>query len=192
KTEAKLEGKEAKSETRSESRSVPTASHQTATKQQAKGSEHQHELAIVKQHSAMSHKQAPVTDETPPAPVLSGGGSEPVANSQSPEVLTGIVAPPSPVSAPRTVSHIKAPRLITATPPQYPAIAKQNRIQGDVIIEMDIDANGNVTGEKVLSGPPFLQAAAKDAVRRWKYEPATLNDNPTPYHMQVKVHFALQ
>jgi periplasmic protein TonB len=192
KSEAKLEVKEAKSETRSESKSAPAASHQTSTKQQAKGSEQQHELAILKQSSAMSHKQAPVTDETAPAPVLSAGGSELVANSQPPEVLTGIVAPPSPVSAPRTVSHIKAPRLITATPPQYPAIAKQNRIQGDVIIEMDIDANGNVTGEKVLSGPPFLQAAAKDAVRRWKYEPATLNDNPIPYHMQVKVHFALQ
>jgi len=194
KTEAKLEVKEAKSETRSESKSVPTASHQTATKQQAKGSEQQRELAIVKHSGAapVVHKQAPASDEQPPAPIIPGGDSALVANSQPPAALSGIVEPPSPVSTPRTVSHIKAPRLITATPPQYPAIAKQNRIQGDVIIEMDIDANGNVTGEKVLSGPPFLQAAAKDAVRRWKYEPATLNDNPIPYHMQVKVHFALQ
>ena len=98
----------------------------------------------------------------------------------------------SPASAPKTISHIKAPHLITATPPQYPAIAKQNRIQGDVTIEMDIDESGNVSSEKVISGPPFLQGAAKDAVRRWKYEPATLNDKPIPYHMQVKVHFALQ
>jgi TonB family protein len=194
KAEAKLEARsDTRSEGRAEAKSTSTTPHQTATKQ-AKSSEEQQELAIAKQTGAMSagHKQAPAPDEPVPAPVLPGGDSGLVANSQPAAVLTGIAAPPAPVSAPRTVSHIKSPRLITATPPQYPAIAKQNRIQGDVTIEMDIDENGNVTGEKVLSGPPFLQAAAKDAVRRWKYEPATLNDKPIPYHMQVKVHFALQ
>src|SRR5262249_24016516 len=153
----------------------------------AKSSEQQQELSVVKHSGAapVAHKQAPTSDEPAPEPTIPGGDSALVANSQPPAVLSGIVEPPSPVSAPRTVSHIKAPRLITAIPPQYPAIAKQNRIQGDVTIEMDIDENGNVTGEKVLSGPPFLQAAAKDAVRRWKYEPATLNDKAIPYHMQV-------
>ena len=193
KSEAKLESKsEAKTDARLEAKPTSTTSHQTGTKQ-AKGPEDHQEVAIAKQTGAMStaHRQEPASEEPDPAPVIPGSDAALVANSQPP-VLTGIVAPPAPVSAPRTVSHIKAPRLITATPPQYPAIAKQNRIQGDVTIEMDIDPNGNVSEAKVISGPPFLQAAAKEAVRRWKYEPATLNDNPIPYHMQVKVHFALQ
>jgi periplasmic protein TonB len=194
KTETKLEARsEAKPEPRLETKSTPSVSHQTSTKP-AKSAEEQHGLSMVKQSNALaaSHRQTVATDEAPPAPVLPAEDSALVANSQPPAVLTGVVTPPAPASAPRTVSHIQAPRLINAIPPQYPAIAKQNRIQGDVTIEMDIDANGNVIGEKVLSGPPFLQAAAKDAVRRWKYEPATLNDKPITYHMQVKVHFALQ
>jgi protein TonB len=194
KLESKAEPKpESKQEAHLETKSAQAAARQTAVKP-SKNPEAQQELSVVKQSAATptAHKHAPATDEPPPAPVLAGSDPETVANSQPPAVLSGIVAPPSPASAPKTVSHIKAPHLITATPPQYPAIAKQNRIQGDVTIEMDIDASGNVMGEKVISGPPFLQAAAKDAVRRWKYEPATLNDKPIPYHMLVKVHFALQ
>lgn len=205
-TETKPEPKtEARSETKS---SAPTPTHAAPTSTHAppatthaanakptKNSEPEpQELAVVKQSGAApaSHKQAPANDEPEPTPNLPDAGSGLVANSEPPAVLSGIVAPASPVAAPRAVSHITAPRLITSAPPVYPAIAKQNRIQGDVTIDMEIDVNGNVSSAKVLSGPPFLQAAAKDAVHRWKYEPATLNDNPIPYHIQVRVHFALQ
>ena len=194
KVESKPESRpESNQEAHLDTKSTQSAAHQASTKP-AKSPETRQELSVVKQSGAAPavHKQAPAVEEPPPAPVIPGSDPTTVADSQPPAVLSGIVAPPSPASTPKTVSHIKAPRLITAAPPQYPAIAKQNRIQGDVTIEMDIDETGNVIGEKVISGPPFLQAAAKDAVRRWKYEPATLNDKPIPYHMQVRVHFALQ
>ncbi|HEX7960367.1 MAG TPA: TonB family protein, partial [Terriglobales bacterium] len=191
--EAQAEPKsEAKTEARSEPKpSTPALTHEATTKPAKVAEPGSQELAVVKQSgaTAASHRQAPAPDEPPPSPEA---GSALVGDAQPPAVLNGIAAPASPAAAPRTVSQIKAARLLTATPPVYPAIAKQNRIQGDVTIDMEIDTNGNVTSEKVLSGPPFLQSAAKDAVRRWKYEPATLNDKPIPYHIQVKVHFALQ
>ena len=209
KAEAKLEIKEAnaeakpepKTEARSEPKSsppkssAPTPTHQTSAHATKANEPEPQELAVVKQSGATptSHKRLPANDEPPePTPGLPDAGSGLDANAEPSAVLSGIVAPASSAAAPRAVSHITAPRLITSTPPVYPAIAKQNRIQGDVTIDMELDEKGNVSSEKVLSGPPFLQAAAKDAVHRWKYEPATLNDKPIPYHIQVKVHFALQ
>jgi TonB family protein len=45
---------------------------------------------------------------------------------------------------------------------------------------------------KVVSGPAILQDAAKDALSRWKYEPAQLHGKPVPMHMTVTIQFKLQ
>jgi outer membrane biosynthesis protein TonB len=37
-----------------------------------------------------------------------------------------------------------------------------------------------------------LHQAAQEAVRLWKYEPATLNGHPVPMHLIVTVQFKLQ
>jgi outer membrane biosynthesis protein TonB len=31
---------------------------------------------------------------------------------------------------------------------------------------------------KIVSGPPFLYQAALDALKKWRYEPTHLNDQP--------------
>ena len=139
----------------------------------------------------IAHKQASVIEEPPPDPVLPGGDSAMVANSQPPAVLSGIVATPSPASAPKTVSHIKAPHLITATPPQYPAIAKTARIQGTVVLEATISKSGAIENLKAVSGPPMLYQAAIDAVRQWRYKPYMLNGEPVEVGTTVNVIFSL-
>jgi len=45
---------------------------------------------------------------------------------------------------------------------------------------------------KVISGPALLHQAAKDALRLWKYQPATLNGQPMAMHLTVTVQFKLQ
>jgi protein TonB len=76
-------------------------------------------------------------------------------------------------------------------PPSYPASAKQINLQGEITVQATIDAAGKVTDAKAVSGPPLLQQAAMDAVRRWKYEPATLDGKPVPMQIVVKVKFNL-
>jgi protein TonB len=51
---------------------------------------------------------------------------------------------------------------------RYPKIAQQRSIQGDVGLEISIDANGNVTNVTVVesSGNDSLDNAAIDAVKR--------------------------
>jgi protein TonB len=49
-----------------------------------------------------------------------------------------------------------------------------------------------VSSTKVISGPALLHQAAMDAVRQWKYQPATLNGTPMPMHLTVTVQFKAQ
>jgi protein TonB len=75
--------------------------------------------------------------------------------------------------------------------PTYPAPARASRIEGDVVIRATIDATGKVTNMQVVSGPKALQQAALDALRKWKYEPATLNGQPTSIQQEVTIRFRL-
>jgi TonB family protein len=94
--------------------------------------------------------------------------------------------------APSSGPDIKSATLISSVAPIYPAMAKTQRITGSVTIDALIDATGRVASTKVVSGPATLQDAAKDALSRWKYEPAQLHGKPVPMHVTVTIQFKLQ
>ncbi len=106
------------------------------------------------------------------------------------------VPPPPPKAA---VSHgpyrvggkVQAPRILREVQPIYPPLARDARIQGTVVMDSVIDANGNVTQLKLVSGHPLLVTAAFNAVQQWKYEPTRLNGVPVAVEMHVTVHFHL-
>ena len=111
-------------------------------------------------------------------------------------VVGGVVgglpdAPPPPVQAVRVGGQIKEPKKVHTVNPSYPDIAKQARVQGIVILECTIDAQGRVSDVKILRGIPLLDAAATDAVKEWRYEPTILNGVPVPVIMTVTVNFKL-
>jgi len=83
-------------------------------------------------------------------------------------------------------------KLVYSTPAQYPAMARQIRAEGEVVISLDVDASGKVSSARAVSGPPILRAAALDAVKRWRYQPATLGDNPVVSTELVRVQFKLR
>ena len=51
--------------------------------------------------------------------------------------------------------------------PVYPEIAKRMKIEGEVRVAATVDAKGNVTDVKEVSGNHILSLAAQDAVRKW-------------------------
>lgn len=57
--------------------------------------------------------------------------------------------------------------------PEYPELAKKNNISGTARVQALIAADGTVKEVKVLGGSPVLAQAAVDAVKKWKYEPAS-------------------
>ena len=101
--------------------------------------------------------------------------------------------PPPPPSAPvRVGGNIKAPTKTQDVKPVYPPIAQSARVQGVVIIEATIGADGRVKDAKVLRSIPLLDQAALDAVKQWQFTPTLLNGVPVPVIMTVTVNFTLQ
>jgi protein TonB len=92
----------------------------------------------------------------------------------------------------RVGGDVLAPKKISGTDPVYTEPARKARVQGIVILEAIIDANGNVTDLRVLKGLPLgLEDAAVNAVKRWKFQPGTLNGRPVPVYYNLTVNFQI-
>jgi serine/threonine-protein kinase len=102
------------------------------------------------------------------------------------------LAPPAPQLPPPPVEERKLPKKIKHVEPEYPPIARAAGVQGDVVLQAGIDAQGNVTEVTVLRSVPLLDRAAIEAVRKWKFEPATVNGVPTPAVMKLTMAFRIE
>ena len=60
--------------------------------------------------------------------------------------------------------------------PECPPIAHQTSAGGPVLVELEIDEQGDVVSARVVSGHPLLQAAMLKAARAWKFRPAKVNN----------------
>ncbi len=81
--------------------------------------------------------------------------------------------------------------LIKRVAPKYPAMARAARIQGSIVLAVEIDKTGIPVGIQVVSGHPMLIQAAIDAVRQWRYKPYLLNGMPVDADTQVTVNFEM-
>jgi Ca-activated chloride channel family protein len=91
----------------------------------------------------------------------------------------------------RVGGKLKAPKRIRHVEPVYPEAARSARVQGVVILEIEIDVTGKVKSARVLRSNPLLDAAAIEAVRQWTYTPTVLNGKLVPVLMTVTVNFRL-
>jgi len=124
---------------------------------------------------------------------LTGIATKSVPQSGGPDPFGGSAVNHNAPAAPLPVGgDVKPAELIKTVAPEYPAIARTQRISGKVQIDALIDASGNVASEKIVSGPALLHRSALDAVRQWKYKPAMLDGEPTSMHLTVTVEFKAQ
>lgn len=148
---------------------------------------------------------------TPPTAGVIGGVQGGVPGGQLGGVIGGILgsmpgppapappralpkpAPPKP-AAPKLVhvgGNIEAARLIEGTPPAYPVLAREARVQGTVLMDAIIGKDGKIEKLSVVSGNPLLVTAAMNAVEHWVYQPTLLNGQPTAVSTEITVHFRL-
>ncbi len=128
-------------------------------------------------------------------PALEAGND--ALSSGEPSLSAGLIAgsanQPAAPAAPLPVGgEVKSARMISSVPPAYPALARTQHVAGDVRIDALIDTTGRVTTMKVVAGPTLLQQAAMDALRQWKYQPATLDGKAVPMHLTVTLQFRLK
>jgi len=143
-------------------------------------------------------RREPPKPSPPPAPASS---SSPVRKTEARPPGRPVPAEPPAMTTPAPSAaqpihvggDIKAPAKTRDVRPVYPAAAQASRIQGIVIIEATIGADGRVRETRVLRPvSPLLDDAAVEAVRQWEYEPTLLNGSPVPVIMTVTVNFRLQ
>ncbi len=75
--------------------------------------------------------------------------------------------------------------------PSYPLLAKQMKVQGAVILEAMISKAGTIQEIQVLSGPAILSAAAREAVRQWRFKPFFKGGEPVDSQARVTVNFTI-
>jgi TonB family protein len=78
--------------------------------------------------------------------------------------------------------------LLHSVAPKYPEAARAKHIEGPVVLEVHIDAEGHVSDAKVVSGPDELRRAALQAILQWHYSPSAMT---LPATTQVTMEFKL-
>ena len=93
---------------------------------------------------------------------------------------------------PKYVAFEKAPVLINRVVPIYPRFAREEGVQGVVILDIEILTDGTVgTVEVFRSLSPELDEEAVKAVRQWTFKPAQYKGEPIAVWMQMPVKFGL-
>jgi periplasmic protein TonB len=143
-------------------------------------------------------KKIPIPDPTPdePEPIRVPEEIQPDVNIPQTDVIFDIPEGPPPAEPEGPIQvggDVKPPEKILAPQPQYSEVARKARVQGVVIVQAIIDKEGNVTNVKILKGLPFgLDQSAADAIKKWKFKPATLNGKPVAVYYNLTVNFTLQ
>ena len=114
---------------------------------------------------------------------LTGGGEPPVTPGPDRE---GTVDDPT-VWTPHEVE----PLVLSQVKPDYPEIAKQAGVEGDVLLRVLVGRDGSVVKALVARSVVMLDEAALDGIRRWKFSPALQNGHPVAVWVGIKVHFSL-
>jgi TonB family protein len=104
-------------------------------------------------------------------------------------VVLGAALPlPAAAQCVRVGGSVPPPQKVLHVEPVYPPAAIAARVQGIVILAIEISAAGAVTSAVVLRTIPLLDAAAVAAVRQWLYQPRA---SPPCIVMTVTVNFTL-
>lgn len=74
----------------------------------------------------------------------------------------------------------------------YPLLAQRARVEGSVVLQALIGADGVIQNLRVLSGPSILAPAAQQAVRQWRFKPYLQNGQPVETRANITVNFTIK
>ncbi|HWY57959.1 MAG TPA: TonB family protein [Terriglobales bacterium] len=143
----------------------------------------------------------PASPKTPPASSQAAGTAAPVGGLvvydkgkvifQTPPQSSSRPADDTarePVTVP---SKVADQYLVQRVEPEYPEPAREQHIQGPVVLEALVGKDGTVEKLSTISGDSQLASAASDAVRQWRFKPFLRNGSPEEFQTQITVSFRL-
>jgi len=90
-----------------------------------------------------------------------------------------------------TAQGHRASHLIAFAEPVYPPTAKTNGIDGIVVLDALVGADGIVNELSVRTGHPLLAECTVEIVRQWRYRATTVNGRPVEVQTDIEVRFTL-
>jgi TonB family protein len=129
---------------------------------------------------------SPTATRVPPTPTRIPPTATPIPPTPTPVVLEGDIVEPGP--------GVVEPVLIHRVDPEYPPIAQRAGIAGEVTAEILVGIDGRVEEirniEASKSGVGF-ERSAEEAVRQWRYRPATKNGVKVRVWIRIKINLTL-
>jgi periplasmic protein TonB len=80
----------------------------------------------------------------------------------------------------------------SAPEPSYPLLGRQMKVQGSVLLQALIGADGTIRDLRVLSGPAILASAARQAAQGWQFKPYLQNGQPVETQAKITVNFTIK
>lgn len=81
--------------------------------------------------------------------------------------------------------------VMSSQQPDYPPLARQARIAGEVKVAVRVSAEGRVESANAVEGHPLLRQAAEECVRSWTFSPQRIDGKAVASETQTVVHFTL-
>jgi TonB family protein len=87
--------------------------------------------------------------------------------------------------------NVMQSKLVTKVYPRYPEEALKKRLQGKVVVRLELDINGNLQKSTLIEGDPVLGRAFMEAVKQWRFEPTTLDGDPVEVEVDAETAFTV-
>lgn len=89
--------------------------------------------------------------------------------------------------------RVVAPKLIREVKPQYTPRAMEEKVEGEVLMECVVKADGTAGDTKIVKSlHPDLDKAALDAAAQWLFEPGTRDGKPVNVLVTIAMAFTLK
>ena len=178
--------------------SAPALPRQHAPKSQLH-SPKRHATSVSVERKPIHKGTTPSVGETKPADKMPLSSNEIVlfedkSSPQEPAIkaVSDAVSSNSANSSVETIpTQAALARLVQRVEPEYPNAARQQHIQGNVLLDILVNESGAVAELALVSGAPQLMPAAEQAVRQWHFQPLTKSGHPQKFKSRVEINFTL-
>jgi protein TonB len=86
----------------------------------------------------------------------------------------------------------RRPEVLSTVPPAYPETLRKARVEGAVTLAFVLDESGRVVDPRVENSThKEFEAAALEAIRKWKFKPGLKDGQPVRTYLRQTIRFRL-
>src|SRR5258708_2137074 len=112
--------------------------------------------------------------------------------NDSNRISTVTASMPASAAERERLSSAAVPELRQTVETTYPLLGQHMKVQGSVVLQAVIGADGAIENLRVLSGPAILATAAQQAVRQWRFKAYLQNGQPVETKTRITVNFSIR